>query len=112
MRREHCLHDGTLLRNVTLFVVNPTDGHQVRVRVADLESRLSELIDEVDDAVLEVNLGQTQNEWRNGVEQRAGTVWHVALDPYAMVYCVQNLVVGAKTGSILGLPPLVQVLDV
>jgi hypothetical protein len=109
---EHRLHDGTLFCNVTLFVVNPTDGHQVRVRVADLESRLSELIDEVDDTVFEINLGQAQNERRNGIEQRAGTVWHVALDPYAMVNRIQNLVVGTKTGGILGLPPLVQVLDI
>jgi hypothetical protein len=33
-------------------VVHPADGQKVRIGIADLEARLAELVDEVDDTVL------------------------------------------------------------
>ena len=108
---QHGLHNRTLFRNVTPLVVHPADGQKVRIRIADLEPRLSELVDEVDDAVFEVDFGQAQNKRRNCVQKRAGTVGEIPLDPNSMVDGVEELIVGSEPGRVLGLSAFIEFAD-
>jgi hypothetical protein len=86
----------------------PADAQKVRIGIADFESRMSELIHEIYDAVLQVNAGQAQNERGDGVEEGTGTGRELALDPNAIVDGFQNLVVGSEAGRVLRLSALVK----
>jgi hypothetical protein len=91
--------------------MHPTDGQKVRVRIADLEPRLSELVDEVDDAVFEVDFGQAQDKRRNCVQEGAGTVGEIPLDPNSMMDRVEELIVGSEPGRVLGLSAFIEFAD-
>jgi hypothetical protein len=89
-------------------MVYPTDAEEVRIGIADLEPCVSELVDEVDHTVLQVDSGKTENKRRNRVEEGAGAAREAALDPNAIMNGFQNLVVGSESGCILRLSALVK----
>jgi hypothetical protein len=65
-------------------------------------------MDEIDDAVLQVNAWQAENEGWNCIEKGAGAIGKAALGPNAVIDGFENLVVGLETRSIFGLTAFIE----
>lgn len=89
-------------------MVYPADTEEIRIGVADLESCVSKLMDEIDHAVLQVDAWKPKNEWRNGVQERAGAAREPTLNPNAIMDGFQNLVIGSESSCILRLSAFVK----
>jgi hypothetical protein len=62
------MHDGGLLDQIGLLVMNPGQIEHIGRSVTDFIACMSELIDQINDTVFQIDLWQTQNERRDGIE--------------------------------------------
>ena len=82
--------------------MNPGQIEHVGRSITDFIACMSELIDQINDTVLQIDLWQTQNERRDGIEQVALGVREFRNDTNAVINLFEDFIIGTKTGGILG----------
>jgi hypothetical protein len=65
--------------------MDPADPDQIRKGEFDRKTGIPELMNKIDHTVFQVNSGQAQDEWWNGIEKGAGAVWQTALGPDSVI---------------------------
>jgi hypothetical protein len=88
--------------------MNPGQIEHVGWSVTDFIAGMSELIDQINDTVFQIDLWQTQNERRNGIKQVALRVRKFRNDTNAVINLFEDFVIGTKTGCIFGLTFIVE----
>ena len=82
--------------------MNPGQIEHVGRSITDFVAGMSELIDQINDTVLQIDLWQTQNEGGDSIEQVALGVWEFRNDTNAVINLFEDFVVGTKARGIFG----------
>jgi len=73
---------------------------------------MTQLINQVDNTVFEIDFGESENKWWDGVENIALRIGELRNGTNLVIDLFQNLVVGLKTGSVFGASFVVEILRI
>jgi len=85
-----------------LLVLFPGDVEEIRIGETDLETVRPELVDEIDNAVLEIERGETENEGRDRVDKIVRISRKLGSRINARMDLGEDLIVGAEAGVVAG----------
>ena len=100
----HGHRDRIPLPHILLLILLPGNIQQIRIREADLEAAGAKLINNIDNAVLQIERRQPDNERRNRIDQVVRISRQYCCSGNANMDLFQELIIGPETRRVSGHP--------